>query len=714
MIKNGHDEHFFDIKIDSTNNRKYQYATSGEGCKTIGWQDGNFYDFGHHLPDEMGGVWTHPIKVADGFWLGVNGSFDKASSYKTLPYGNEFLYNSNGIEYTRFQYSPDNARGVVVRYTFNSSTPTTINLDFVVNFDILPVWYSKESGIEDCEDSAEVEGGYVIAKDNGHNWFGGVGSSVNTKAIISKEQFSPHKTKSNGVSAKLSSTITIDGETSVYYYIAGSFTTKDQLLCELETLKDTSLLQVKIDRYKDIDLQTKLTTSDKEFDNIFKWVKFNTDWLISDCGEYGRALSAGAPEYLWWFGCDNSYSIQGLLAMGEFTLAKQTLKLLHDYSVSHNNNGRIVHEITSNGKISNPGNSQETAHYITAVYNYLRWTGDIDTVRELYDYCEKGIHWLLDIMDKDNDLLPSGYGIIEIQGLSAELIDTAVYTCKALYDMADMAKLFSKDSKWYLTTANKLKEIINTRLWDDEQGTFIDAVGTPSEIIRSIEILQHDERYTGTITPVYNRYLENLKDRMKTLPQDEDTPVVINKNWVILIPMETLIATKEHTDRALDVMDSDEYIGEYGTYLAGFMHANTMTISTGVHAVALGRNGRTDSALALLKRMCKTFSLVMPNSITEMSPDYGCFTQAWTVYSMLVPVVECFAGINPQLISNTIVIKPAVPKEWNSMELKNIRVGEATIDFSYKNGVYDVKVSSDCPYTVKLVTDKEIIINKGR
>lgn len=24
------------------------------------------------------------------------------------------------------------------------------------------------------------------------------------------------------------------------------------------------------------------------------------------------------PEYPWWFGCDNCYTIQGLLAMGQY------------------------------------------------------------------------------------------------------------------------------------------------------------------------------------------------------------------------------------------------------------------------------------------------------------------------------------------------------------------------------------------------------------
>lgn len=706
MNTNAAEEHFFDIKSGKTNDRKYQYVTAGEKCKTVGWQDGNFYDFGHHLPDEMGGVWVHPIKVADGFWLGVNGTFEKASGYKTLPYGNAFLYKFGDVECERFQYSPDSAGGIVIAYTFKSTSQKELSLDFVVNLDILPVWFSKESGIEDCQDTAEVKNGCVVAKDTGHNWYGLVAANEkNPEITISKEQMSPHKTKSNGVSVKFSSNISFKGEVTVYYFIAGSYTDQEQLLAEYEKLKNLALLEEKKRRYERIDNRTKLSTKDAEFDNIFKWVKFNTDWLAADCGDFGRALTAGMPEYPWWFGCDNCYSIQGLLAMGEFELAKDTLKLVHDYSKQHNGNGRIVHEITNNGKIANPGNSQETAHYITAVYNYWRWTGDTHTVNEVYDYCVLGIDWLLNTMDKDGDLLPSGYGIIEIKGLNAELIDTAVYTCQALFNMAEMAEFFGNDSSLYSDTARKLQEKINSELWDSQLEIFVDAVGTPSEIIGSIEILKADENNHGNITKEYNTYLDSLKEKMSALPQDKDVPVVINKNWVILTPMETLLATKEHAEKALCKMYTPEYIGDYGTYLAGFMHKNTMTISTGVHAVAEGRNGRSNQALDLLKRMCKTFSLVLPNSISEMSPDYGCFAQAWTAYAMLVPVVECFAGIKPQLQKNTVIIEPCIPDEWERMELTNVRIGEYYLNLKYDMGTFDITVSEGCPYEIKILEE---------
>ena len=45
---------------------------------------------------------------------------------------------------------------------------------------------------------------------------------------------------------------------------------------------------------------------------------------------------------------------------------------------------------------------------------------------------KQGLDWLLSDMDRNRNLFPEGYGIMEVSGLNAELIDVAVYTQQAL------------------------------------------------------------------------------------------------------------------------------------------------------------------------------------------------------------------------------------------------------------------------------------------
>jgi len=672
------------------------YVTAGEKCKTIGWQDGMFHDFGHHLEDEMGGVWVHPIKIADAFWLSIDGEFHKADEYETLPYGNVFRYKlTSGVNIERFQYSPDEVKGLSIKYTFTNTTNErrTLDLKFITRFDLLPVWLSKENGLLDDEDTASFDSDnqVVIAKDQGHEWYGVLGCDFTIDAdsvSIDKEQVEPCSTVGKGVSASIIRTIDLAPgcKQEITFYLVGSYVSKTDAMSEFSALKINHklLFDSKVKRYQKIKNTVQLKTNDKDFDQVFEWVKYNTDWLVADCGEFGRGLTAGIPEYPWWFGCDNSYSVQGLLAIGEFELAKQTLLLLKDYSEQTNGDGRIIHEVTTNGMISNPGNSQETGHFITAIYHYWRWTGDLDTVTSVYDYCVKGIDWLLNEMDTDGDLLPSGYGIIEIEGLNVELIDTAVYTCQALYHMDEMSKALGRENKFYKETADKLSRIINTKLWDEKEGLYVDAVGTPTQILNRIDILLNKTKSSKYISEEYKAYLDELKEKMQALPPEEDQPFIINKNWVINVPMETMIADKDKAMIALQNMRSKDFVGEYGVYLSGFMDTHTMTISTGVQAVAEGRYKNTNQSLDLLNRMCKTFSMVLPGSISEMSPNYGCFVQAWTAYAMMVPVVECFAGIQPEAHHNKLIIEPCIPDAWNEMTLSNIKVGSAWIDFVYR------------------------------
>ncbi|ONI39976.1 hypothetical protein AN639_01460 [Candidatus Epulonipiscium fishelsonii] len=670
------------------------YVTAGEKCKVIGIQDGTFPDFGHHVRKEMGGVWVHPIKLMDGFWSKINDKWLIANKYQTLPYGNIFYYNEEDLEIERFQFAPDSVKGFVLQYKFKniSDCDKTIEFDTIFRFDISPVWFSEQIGIQDGIDSARFDDDkkIIISKDGLNEWYSVIDCSIelNKNAIeLTRAHIGYIETAGKGYSASVSNKIEIKANSNLtlQFYISGSWHNEIEAIEECNKLKQTYqiLLEEKIKRYENIKNSFNLTTSDIIFDKQYEWVKYNNDWLIQDSDEFGRAPAAGIPEYPWWFGCDNSYSLQGMLALGYYDLVKQTLKLLHDYSNKINGNGRIVHEITTFGGISNPGNTQETAHYITTVYKYLKWSGDLETVKELYPYCQKGIEWLME-MDDDNDLLPSGYGIIEIQGLNVELIDTAVYTCEALFNMHEISILLENENKDYLEKATRLKEIINTKLWNEEENLYVDAVGKVEEVLKRIPLITAQfERDGNKLDSKYAIYLDKQEQKIGRLDPQQEISFILNKNWVINTPMETKLADKDKAIKALNTMLSEDFVGEYGVYLSGFSNKHIMTISTGVQAVSEGRYKRCDNALSLLEKMMNTMGEVMPGAINEMSPNYGCFVQEWTIYSVMVPIIECFIGIKPNVVNKEIIIDPCIPNKWNRLTMSNMKVGDNIIHFDF-------------------------------
>lgn len=388
----------------------------------------------------------------------------------------------------------------------------------------------------------------------------------------------------------------------------------------------------------------------------------------------GRGLAAGHPEYSWWFGCDNSYALQGNLPIGNLDLAKDTINLIHEVSEATNGNGRIIHEVSTYGAVSNNGNTQETPHFIKCVWDIFLWTGDLPFLENIYPTVKKGIHWLLEEMDPDRDLLPEGYGIIEIEGLNVELIDSAVYTYEALRVGALMAEIFQEDkvAGEYDALAKKLKEVINNQLWIEDEQLYADAMATPEMVLGRIDLYIERARRDGAEKAAVD--MELMKEKMSKLDQSVQQPWLF-KNWVINTPMETGLAPVDKAIPALNRMGTDEFTGEWGTYLSGMYQTSMMTISTGVQAVAECRYDRSDEALRYVNLIASTFNKRLPGSIYEMSPDYGCFVQAWTAYGLVTPLISYFFGIQPRAYWKEVTVRPRLPKSWNQAEVENVQIG---------------------------------------
>jgi glycogen debranching enzyme len=430
----------------------------------------------------------------------------------------------------------------------------------------------------------------------------------------------------------------------------------------------------------------RITVPDRRLQEVYNWVKVNAEWLVRDVPGIGRGLSGGVMEYPWWFGTE-AYSHQALLAAGNADLVKQTLRLLRNQSAKANGNGRILHEVTTNGGVSNPGNTQETAHFVLTVGKVVRWTGDKRFAKEMYPAMKQGLNWLLTDMDKNHNLFPGGYGITEILGLNAEVIDVAVYTQQALVATAEVARILGepRTARRYQRLAEQLAARINDRFWVPEQGSYADFYGTRAQAISAAEgaIKQIGLKGAARLTQRDKEsieYYEGLKAKFAGMP-DSSRAWITNKNWVVNTPMEMGLAPRE---RALPILDRmrKEDTGEHGLYLSAVERQAVMTISNGVQAVAEANYGRTDQALWYMDKIVQTFNRKLPGSISEMMPDYGCFAIAWTSYGIVVPLVQHVFGVQPDAVNKTVVFHPHPPRGWKDMSIENLPVGNNLISFS--------------------------------
>src|SRR5919197_3620708 len=112
------------LHIAKTEKLADPYLAAGDRAYLIGAQDGGFPDMGWHVVGEMGGLWAHPIKLLDGFWLQVDGAWlAGARRFIGGPFWNAHEYAlPDGLQVTRRQFVPDGEPTVVVRYAFRSTT----------------------------------------------------------------------------------------------------------------------------------------------------------------------------------------------------------------------------------------------------------------------------------------------------------------------------------------------------------------------------------------------------------------------------------------------------------------------------------------------------------------------------------------------------------------------------------------------------------------
>ena len=686
-------------------NKDKAYVAAGDRTYLIGTQNGNFPDLGRHVEGEMGGLWLHPIKLLDGFWAkltdiatGEEYPLNDAVEFINYPYGNRFRYSEglNGIEAERFQFCPDGQKGMVLQYLIKNKTGSKRNLRFElsVKTDLSPVWLSDRLGIKDSSDVAKWEAvrKVFVAKDSGNVWFVVWGAAQQYAGRSTARFTLPQMTTGKGVAAASVYDISVDKHSTVIltFLFAGSLRSESEAMNTYGYLlaNHGALLADKKKHYASILNRASITIPDRSLQQVYEWNKINTEWLVRDVPAIGRGLSAGLPEYPWWFGTDSAYSLQAVMATGDFELAKQTLRLLKNVSMKENGNGRIIHEVATNGVVYNPGNSQETAHFILCVEKLFRWTGDIAFVKEMYPVMKLGIRWLLNDMDQNKNLFPEGYGIMEVFGLNAELIDVAVYTQQALKATANVAGVLNEPDrqKEYQQLSEKLAQRINERFWDEAEGSYCDFYGNKKQAMSAADgaitqIERNNPEGLDEKDKALIRFYEQLKMKFSRMPDDGEKGWLTNKNWVITTPIETKIAPEDKAIRLLQKI-RNENVGEYGPYLSAVERQAMMTIATGVQAVSESQYGRIDESLWYVNKIVQTFNEVLPGSISEMMPDYGDFTQAWTSYGIVLPLVEHVFGIQPDAANKHVLIEPHLPAAWENISIANLPVGANAFSFS--------------------------------
>jgi hypothetical protein len=718
-----------------------RYVAAGDRAYVVGVQDGsqvpaislNPNGIGWHITGQMGGVWAHPIKLLHQFQFFLNGSllpaatkFVSGEGYVRLE-----LPTTDGLEISETQFAPDGLPVVLVGVQLRNSNPSVASFTLTIQAEseLIPAypWTGTTPTSESLHLPDQVSFDSTLGalqffqpaqpKYSRAAWYALVSAALDPQDRETGFQslgasFPPNTSKHNGATGALSFQVNLKGKssTTVWFAIAGSNVDKLEASGALTMglAAPQELLRKKIFARQQVLDQAQIQVPDADVQAAFDWGKLNLadmqrtvqDVMVRDTMEgtvYPSPLvpsfpalsgfGAGYPDYPWFFGTDGAYTTFSLSAVGQWQEAKNHIDTIRQVSeLVNGQTGKVLHEIVTDGSIyfgtnAQNGDVNETAEFATAVATLWRWSGDNSVRDDNYDFIKAGLTYIttnLVTAKLNPDGWPEGAGMVEATGMGALKLDVAVYTIRALNDLAEMAA--SKgDTSTHDFAANKAAALTAKFVqdwWIPSQGLFADSLALSQKV--------PTDPPAALGPPPGITQLEQLY-------------------WINATPMETSFASVPDAAMAFPQLESSTFTGTTGFFQQGQSlpaiqgSRQASAVNTGVMANAEANYGRMDQSLRYVQFVADELDVEQPGALPELfdSPDYKYFSggnpfggamvmQAWSSYGIHWPLVELYLGIKPDAPAKTLAVVPDLPGSWKELSIDNLHVGSDQIAVSVK------------------------------
>lgn len=733
-----------------TENSEYLYVTAGNRLYCIGNQGGKFPEVGFHVPGQMGGVWQQPIKLLDGYRLNLKNTVNGESlptvmdSFITYSFITKFKYHipDQQLFITQTQFIPDNLPLLVVEYTIQNISEQNRKLILELNLDVnlMPVWLGERSGMIDQQDTLakfDKEKSILYFRDKGNTWFTGIGLD-NNQTLFSHLKKTTYNDK--GITGVTTLRCDIPSKKSFTYrfYISGSLSGTKEIESNIRTAGSqlSTLFASKKNRYESIEKMAEIIIPDKLLETAYTWGKYSTDWLVRDVPGLGRGMSAGLPDYPWFFSNDQASTFLSLVGTRQPQLFYDSFSMLKRISDQANDScGRIIHEVSSNGVVYDKGRMEESQLYTIAAWQIFNWTGNMDFLKENYAFAKRTWKWLQQ-HDTNHDGYIEGYGGAEIEGLNEEMLDVQVNTVEFLDILSKMALIFndSFDASIYAQKSKMLKDQINKDWWIESENRYADFITTKAKALKII-----DDALAKRVRKGRNDWAGIKLNKLKEQILTNTYPY---KGYVVYYNpsgLQPMLEGMTDTIRAKQMLRSASFFNnKYGGYITGIERPDDITLDeskfqkdsvftynravmsgvTSSLAVAAVQFGMPDTALMYLHKTLNSFSYATPGTTYEVSPDYGMFVQAWNVTGINTLLIQYFFGVKPDGYKKEINLHIQLPTAWKYAILNNLIVSDTRLSINYTKTDNRVKCtvhSTKNSCLIHFVLDKNttnVVINK--
>ena len=544
------------------------FSLTSEHSYFIGYTDLVTENTGKHIPGEMNGLWFPPLRVIRGFHIERKGVSLHPGVFTTFA-------DKRILEFDTFyaELSMLTDGTMIIAMVPRSGGTSAVSL--VIEAAVLPVWLSSVNP----DARIRVENAQVVIDAPGYGRTFRI--SASPPSVIKLE---------NSIIR-----IRINGRSSVII---------------TDSVKPAGITE---NLSKEVSRSRKLTderlsyavlrSGSSALDSGVFWAKANLSWLILDIPGIGRGITAGHPEFPWFFGVDTFYTINGLLISGMHDVVRDTLSILISHAMTEK--GRVPHEIVTNGLVYNKGNVEETAMLPESLLRYYRWSGDISFLRNNASAVTSSMDYLLGSGLK-------GPAIMEDMMAGSGIdIDSMCYFSEGLRAATEILRILDGDGektnqercRKYEKESSRIRDLIVDKMWVEDMESFGDRM-VGGEI-------QH------------------------------------NTFWTSILPFATGIAKPQQyarfaksSDGGLSLLEKDDGIAVDG-------NGSVMPLANGLMAIAAGNYGDEPRELEYFRKVLDSLGKFSPGSFPEIiNRNDGCYLQAWSAAMLLENLVGGMMGIS--------------------------------------------------------------------
>jgi glycogen debranching enzyme len=414
----------------------------------------------------------------------------------------------------------------------------------------------------------------------------------------------------------------------------------------------------------------------------------------------GRLPAAGIPWYVAAFGRDSIWASEMAL-MIEPGVARQTLLVLAGLQATEDDSwrdaerGKVLHELRR-GELAQAGLIPHTPYYGTVdatplflmlAGSYHRWTGDLQTMAALLPALDAALDWIDEHGDLDGDgfieyhrrspagLVNQGWkdshdSMVHADGRLAEgpiaLIEAQAYVYLGKVEVARIYQAlgFRDRADRLRTEADALRRHVNEAFWDADSGMYVLALDGRKRQVRSV-----------TSNPAHALYAGIADD-------DKAAGVA-----------ERLMAPDMFSGWGVRTLSASSPAYNPMSYHNGSVWPHDNAIA----AAGLKRYGYADAALRITRAMLDVAAEARDSRLPELFCGFtrqdvpvpvaypvACIPQAWAAVAPFL-LLQSLLGIEADALAGTLTFNhPVLPQGLGHVELRGMRVGDATVSLSFR------------------------------